>query len=221
MTLSEKCATRFVPLMARIVLCAAFLPVGWHKLFTTTTFTHDESNQLASLGVGDSGLDWSRVKATGPGWRQSEESTKVPLPTHASTLSGRSLYQVALISDNGGMPYPAAAAWLVALTELGAGLLLGLGFCARIAGLLIAAVMGAAFWMTSRLAIAQFGFMSLPLNEYLQFSTQTGLFALSFGVFLVGPGWLSLDGFLGTSGGGKKSAADKPSKTSGRSKDAN
>lgn len=208
MTFSERCATRLVPLLARIVLCAAFLPAGWQKVFTTTTFTHDESNSLAMMGVGDAGLDWNRLKATGPGWKTSQEAGAVAPPAHSSTMTARTLYRVALASDANDLPYPAAMAWLVGIGELGCALLLGVGLCTRLGALVIALIMAGAFWTTSRHAIAATGWWALGPVEYFHFTVQTCLFALSLGVLLTGPGCLSFDGYFASSPKGKRSGSE-------------
>jgi uncharacterized membrane protein YphA (DoxX/SURF4 family) len=46
-------ATAVVPLLARLVLCAAFLTMGWNKLMHTTEFTGDRAEILIDLGIGD------------------------------------------------------------------------------------------------------------------------------------------------------------------------
>lgn len=43
--------TAVVPLLARLVLCAAFLPMGWNKLVNDHTFSGEDAQILIDLGV--------------------------------------------------------------------------------------------------------------------------------------------------------------------------
>ncbi|MHC5026546.1 MAG: DoxX family protein [Planctomycetota bacterium] len=52
MAKTKKSAGSFVPLVMRIVLFAAFVPVGLHLLFTTMVFLGDDARILSELGVG-------------------------------------------------------------------------------------------------------------------------------------------------------------------------
>jgi uncharacterized membrane protein YphA (DoxX/SURF4 family) len=52
MRFSAYAGTAIIPLLARLVLCAAFLPAGYHKVFNTTTFEGDDAKLLGDLQVG-------------------------------------------------------------------------------------------------------------------------------------------------------------------------
>jgi len=51
MALKTFAGTTFLPTIARLILCAAFLPQGWLKCFTTTEFSGEQANRLQQLGV--------------------------------------------------------------------------------------------------------------------------------------------------------------------------
>jgi hypothetical protein len=51
MSFSHATAMNFVPLMARIVLAAAFIPAGYGKLFKQAEFSEDQAKRLNELGV--------------------------------------------------------------------------------------------------------------------------------------------------------------------------
>jgi uncharacterized membrane protein YphA (DoxX/SURF4 family) len=52
MKFSHFAGIALVPLLARLVLFAAFLPQGYQKVFTEKTFDGDAARALAELGVG-------------------------------------------------------------------------------------------------------------------------------------------------------------------------
>ena len=193
MTWSQTCATRFVPLLARVILCAAFLPVGWSHTFSQTNYSIAQTRQLAALGVSEGGIDWKRVQSTGFA-AQTGAVSAADEPT--SPLTSRSLYAIALTSHQAGFPYPAIAAWLVALAELGGSILLLAGAYARLSALALSAVMAGAFIMTTLPTLTVAGWWSMPMDEYQRVYTQVGLFALSLTVALVGGGALCMDGAL-------------------------
>jgi uncharacterized membrane protein YphA (DoxX/SURF4 family) len=52
MSFSQFSGTAIMPLLARVVLAAAFLPVGFHKIFHTREFQGESAAILTQLGVG-------------------------------------------------------------------------------------------------------------------------------------------------------------------------
>jgi hypothetical protein len=52
MNLSQHAGYSFVPVISRLVLFAAFLPAGFHKVFHNTTFHGPQAQVLRDLGVG-------------------------------------------------------------------------------------------------------------------------------------------------------------------------
>lgn len=136
-------ASNAVPLLARILLCLAFIPAGWHHAMNWTQFQGAEAERLQQLGVtsaivGPRGEALVRLDADG-----------APQQADGSALQARSLHELTLELDRKGMPKPYIAAWVVAVFELIGGGLLLVGLFSRIwAG-------GIAFW-----AIALFGLSS-------------------------------------------------------------
>lgn len=196
---SDRFALGFVPLMARVFLCLAFLPVGWQKVFTLTAFSAADTARLNQLGVGDAGLDWPRVKSTGVGDAGAEAP---PAARSAQGLKARSLYVDALTCERARIPYPAVAAWGIALVELGGAVLLLLGLFARFAALGIAIVMGGALWFTSLPVLRETSWWTLPADVHATLWASAALFALAITVALAGAGWLTLDHAM--AGGGTR-----------------
>ena len=220
MAFSNTCAVKFLPLLIRLVLCAIFLPAGWHKIMNTTEFSVVEANQLLSIGVSAEGLDWQRIQSTGFGSKSSgaEQSTDSQTTAKTPPRSARSLYKVALTADHAGFPYPAIASWLVGLAELGGSILLLTGAFTRISAFGIATVMAGAFWMTSWGAVAESGWWTILETSRLQAIAQVSLFLLALNIVLVGPGFFSVDGMMGAAPkkskggavGGEKPARKEP-----------
>jgi uncharacterized membrane protein YphA (DoxX/SURF4 family) len=199
MGMAAAATNQLLPLIARLFLCAAFLPMGWQKTFGTTTYSGRDAQVLRAAGVRSDGLDWSLTK---PG------TVLAPESQDGAPFEARSLYTVSLRCAESGMPSPAVLGWAAALTELCGAVMMGLGFFARLAGLALAIVMGVAFWMTSVGSLA----WSMPMEDYLRTWTQAGLLFMSITVLLAGPGRLSLDAMLGDmpKGGRASSGARKP-----------
>jgi uncharacterized membrane protein YphA (DoxX/SURF4 family) len=131
-------------------------------------------------------------------------------PVAAPPIEARSLYGIAfLLVEKGGWPMDAPVkathmAWLAALTELiGGGLLLA-GLFSRIWGLGLAITMGFAYAMTSWAAPIDPNPFALAtdLEAFNRLYCQLGLLVLALGVFLTGPGPVSLDRVV--FGGGRK-----------------
>ena len=116
MAFSNTCAVKFLPLLIRLVLCAIFLPTGWHLIMNTTEFSVVEADQLLSIGVSAEGLDLQRIQSTGFGSKSSGAAQTTNSQTTAKTppRSARGLYKVALTADHAGFPYPEAAVAAVA-----------------------------------------------------------------------------------------------------------
>ena len=198
MGMAAAATNQLLPLMARLFLCAAFLPMGWQKTFGMTTYSGRDAQVLRAAGVRSDGLDWNLAK---PG------TVLVPESQDGAPFEARSLYKVTLRCAESGMPSPAVLGWATALTELCGALMMGVGFFARLAGFALAIVMGVAFWLTGVSSLA----WSMPMEDYLRTWTQAGLFFMSVTVLLAGPGRLSLDAVLGglpksgrSASGGKK-----------------
>jgi uncharacterized membrane protein YphA (DoxX/SURF4 family) len=123
------------------------------------------------------------------------DSSSTPIVT--GPVSARALHHVTLLLDRAGLPeYQPHLAWTAALTEFIGGALLLIGLFSRIWGLGLALAMGVAFYLVSLPAIVQTPNPFTFGENIMAFSTlfnQLGLFVLAFGVFVTGPGPLSLD----------------------------
>jgi uncharacterized membrane protein YphA (DoxX/SURF4 family) len=91
---------------------------------------------------------------------------------------------------------------MAAMTELVAGALLAIGLFSRLWGLALAVVMGVAFYLTSWPALVAVNYSLFALAAdpnplaLAGLSLQSALFVLAFGIFLTGPGPVSLDRLL-------------------------
>jgi uncharacterized membrane protein YphA (DoxX/SURF4 family) len=184
MGIAAAATQQLLPLIARLFLCAAFLPMGWQKTFGISTYSGRDAQVLRAAGVRSDGLDWNLAK---PG------TVLAPESQDGAPFEARSLYKVSLRCAESGMPSPAILGWATALAELCGAVMMGLGFFARLAGFALAVVMGVAFWMTS---VSSLGW-SMPMEDYLRTWTQAGLLFMSVTVLLAGAGRLSLDAVLG------------------------
>jgi len=153
--------------------------------------------------------------------RQGEEpSAAVSEPPLAEgTYKAQRLHQVTLLCSHVSWPYPHVLGWIAAITELVGGVLLFFGFFSRLWGLGLAMGMGAAVYLVSGQAYLDAGPLAVAAGaggcEYEVFNllfTQLGLFVLALGIFLTGPGPVSVDRLLfgaRKKGGEQKSAGEK------------
>lgn len=118
-----------------------------------------------------------------------------PPPSTSTMHTARALHNVTLTVDKFGLPYQVAQAWLAALTEFLGGILILVGFLSRLCGLGLAGVMAMAFYMTSLDNLGTY-FSMKDIGQFNMLFCQLGLFVLAFGVFLTGPGRLSVDRML-------------------------
>lgn len=244
MRLSTFNATAIVPTLARIVLCAAFLTMGWNKLMYTHEFTGDAAATLIELGVVDSTRPVANIVPSA--WRADDdaenaaieqtpaaqppaEQTPQPPPaqpparptvqlpdipeppadvlredpvTGQRIVEAKRLHTVTIAVANAGWGQPVIMAWIATLTELIGGALLLLGLFSRIWGLGLAIAMGTAFYLTSLPALIELGPFAMAADlangyaAYNRMYVQMGLGLLALGIFLTGPGPLSLDRLL-------------------------
>ncbi len=214
MAFRETYAFKFLPFIVRLVLCAVFLPAGWHKIMNTTEFSLVDANRLLAVGVSAEGLDWQRIQTTGFGSKSSEaQSTDSQSAAKTPPRSARSLYKVSLIAESAGLPYPAIAGWLVGLIELGGSILLLMGAFSRIFAFGIACDMAATFWMTSWATVAESGWWTIQEASRNQAIAQVALFLLAVNIVLIGPGFLSVDAMMSTAPKKSKSGGASGEKT--------
>lgn len=223
-------ATAVVPTLARLVLCLAFLTMGWNKLMYTHEFTGEAAQTLINLGVVDAG-DHNVVPASLPlsdetietdaepvleDETETEDRTielpDIPEPpddvlradpiTGEQIVEAKRLHTVTVAVANAGWAQPVTMAWIAALTELLGGALLLIGLFSRVWGLGLAITMGVAFYMTSLPGLMESGVFAVAADmtggyaAYNRMYVQLALGVLALGVFLTGPGPLSLDRLL-------------------------
>lgn len=107
--------------------------------------------------------------------------------------------------------WPARLAWAVAITELVGGCLILVGFLARMAAIGVFGVMLGALWLATlgpAINAPKSFLVVLPdlaaFQAWQSFALQMCALACAFGVFTLGAGWLSVDGFVF---GGRSSSA--------------
>ena len=237
MTPSQFAATNILPLLARLVLCFAFLPQGWNNLMRDVEFTAYDAQRLRELGVrGITDPDPRRADiALGAmrGWDPPAEAapkegsaptdapaaaptaapaavpapgvpapapaaapTASPAPAPVATtapLTQRGLYTLALVADRARLPFPTETAWAVAGVQLVGGACILLGLFSRVWGLLFGVILAGLFVTTSLPVLRASGPFALSVQAQNLVLAQLGLFVLTLGIFLVGPGALSLD----------------------------
>lgn len=210
-------ATVIVPLLARIILCAAFLTMGWNKLMYTHTFTGEDAATLIELGViHDAPAATPAAPVVSPASFQEDQSAddSLPLPeppaylvqtdplTGEQSVQAKRLHTVTLAVHKAGFSYPIVLAWIATFTELIGGALLLVGLFSRVWGLGLAIAMGVAFYLTSYATLLKLGLFALAADiesGYAGFHsmyTQLALGVLALGIFLTGPGPVSLDRLL-------------------------
>ncbi len=190
-----------VPLLARILLCLAFVPSGWHHAMEWTEFQGAQAERLRTLGV------TSALTATSGELVVHQEQSAAPPPAtpsaseFTSVLQARSLHELTLQFDGKGVPEPTIAAWIVSVFELIGGGLLLVGLFSRIWAV------GVAFW-----AIALFGLAGLPGSAWGDLWTSTvparasmlslvAIATLALGIAFNGAGAFSLDAMIFRRGG--------------------
>lgn len=193
---AQQLAANIVPVLARILLCLAFLPAGWHHVMDYTEFQGAEAERLREIGVGSN-------------LTRAQSETLVTFGSHGETvdpsggvLPARSLHELTLTFDARGMPRPQIAAWIVGVIELVGGGLILVGLLSRVWGI------GIAFW-----AIALFGLSGgIQLNWGDMWATSVPYRASLFGLITIatlslfiactGAGAYSFDALIFKKGGG-------------------
>jgi len=206
-------ALHLVPLIARLMLAAAFIPVGWGKVMETTTVEGPEAAAIREL-LASPWSDPGDGEATGDGERPGADdgeggSANAAAPDDLATasmeapLEVRNVLRLALTLDAAGTPRPVVLAWTAAILELAGGGLLVIGLLSRVWALGLAIVMGVAFALTSWEPLVAAGPFALAQPDYLKAVAQLALGTLAFGVFLTGPGAVAIDHAI-FGGGGRR-----------------
>jgi uncharacterized membrane protein YphA (DoxX/SURF4 family) len=233
MTPSQFAATNILPLLARIVLCLAFLPQGWNNLMRDVEYTGKDAQRLRELGVRgvtdpdpkQADVALGAVRGMGE-WAQDEQSKSpaggepapaaavapepgaAPAPAAAPTttapatapsrrplapLTQRGLYTLALLLDRAELPFAVEIAWAAAGVQLLGGACALLGMFTRVWGFLMSFMLAALFLITALPGIRASGLFSMTAEQQNLVFAQLGLLVMSLGLFLIGPGAMSLD----------------------------
>ena len=233
MTPSQFAATNILPLLARIVLCLAFLPQGWNNLMRDVEYTGKDAQRLRELGVRgvtdpdpkQADVALGAVRGMGE-WAQDEQSKSpaggepapaagvapepgaTPAPAAAPTttapapapsrrplapLTQRGLYTLALLLDRAELPFAVEIAWAAAGVQLLGGACALLGMFTRVWGFLMSFMLAALFLITALPGIRASGLFSMTAEQQNLVFAQLGLLVMSLGLFLIGPGAMSLD----------------------------
>jgi uncharacterized membrane protein YphA (DoxX/SURF4 family) len=217
-TPSQFAATTILPLLARIVLCLAFLPQGWDNLMKFPEFTGMDAQRLREMGIHPVGdpepevtdvslgalrgeaawSDGSWNQESPPAVRPVEPAptlapTRVDKPSPQAPMHQRRLYALALSADQARLPFPVQLAWTVSAVELVGGACILLGIFSRVWGLLMAVIVVGVFVTSTLPQVKGSWFFGMPNADFNLVFAQMGLLILALSVFLVGPGAFSLD----------------------------
>lgn len=235
MSLSQSASSNLVPLLARIVLCLAFVPAGWNKLMRDAEYSGEDAKRLREMQVverreRDASVAFaSLIEQIPPSTSPADVRPTSDEPTHpaakpvadAATGAGepvrtKGLFRIALMLDRQGWSYQVPLAWIAAITELVGGVCVLIGLFTRFWSMGLAIAMGVAFRLTSVAAFGEVGLFSMGTDQFNRTVAQLALLALAAGLVLSGAGALSLDrglfrkdGAGGGKGGKRKSARDE------------
>lgn len=178
---SQQAAANFVPLLARLLLFLAFVPVGWHHAMQQSVFVGPQADRLRELGVE------SLAPAIAP-------AALTQASADGSAMQVRALHQLTLVLDGLRFPRPDAFAWGITVFELIGGALLLIGLFSRVwaGGLVLWGLL--IFALSSWQAVKGTWFFTTPEPDLSRAISQLALVVLALGVALTGPGKLSLDG---------------------------
>lgn len=232
MTPSQFAATNVLPLLARVVLCLAFLPQGWNNLMRDVEYTGKDAQRLRELGVrgitdpdpkqADVALgalrgigEWTQEEpakqapdaepvaapapaakpapATAPAADPSAAVAPAPARRPLAPLTQRGLYTLALLVDRAQLPFSVEIAWAAAGVQLLGGAFALLGMFTRVWGFLMSVMLTALFLITALPGIRASGLFSMSAEQQNLVFAQLGLLVMSLGLFLIGPGAMSLD----------------------------
>lgn len=153
------------------------------------------NNSTAGQDAGESGR-------TGAGESGTELQDPTVINVPPMTVEARELHNITLMVANaspGLEPYAVYLGWGAALTEFVGGILILVGLFSRLWGLALAVTMGVAFYLTSLGVVSEtmiYQLMPDRVGDFNRLFVQLALFVLAFGIFLTGPGRLSVDGFI-------------------------
>jgi hypothetical protein len=136
MSLSQSASLNLVPLFARIVLCLAFVPMGWNKLMQDIEYSGEDAKRLREMKVVaafevDPGFALASLVPQGStpaappasALPTSDEPAPPAARPGADTAGGtgepvraKGLFRIALLLDRQGWSYQVPLAWIAAIT---------------------------------------------------------------------------------------------------------
>lgn len=210
MRVLDTARSNLIPLLARVLLFLAFVPIGWHHAMEQGLFTGPQAERLRELGVASAGADSpSIVRAARPLAQESgidsgpepgaaiDGSIEPPLVADGWAPGGveaRALHELTLTLDRLGLPGPHVGAWVLTVFELVGGALLLVGLFSRLwaGGLFVWLV--AIFALVSWPSVRGTWFFTTPEPALSVAISQLALAVLALLVVTAGAGRWSLDG---------------------------
>jgi len=198
-------SSTLMPLLARIVIAAAMLTSGWVNCFGQVQIRSEIVDGLRSMDIE---VHEPSLEVALPTSSKTEGDAKEPeTASTAETVDGaqitpttRGVHRIVWLihskwPDLGG--WAKFIAWTAAVAQLIAGVLLLVGLFTRLAALAICIATGMALYLVSANVHGMFTMnpfeWPLDSHRFIQLFAGLGLFTLSLGVFLGGPGGLSID----------------------------
>lgn len=218
--------TRFIPLLCRVVLGAAFFFSGWHLCFQEVSFTPEQIQLLdgapaegtAAIAVPVAMVQEpsDSTKADTPAAKPAEPVQAVasppiaplgPLaPKHAKPSVDNRLSRAAAarltlgLREAGFNAWAEPVAWGAAVAQLLGGALIFVGLLTRLWAFMMVVMLGASFWF---ITIERAGMFdrnpfewAADVVAFQEMFFVLAMFVLSFGVLCTGPGMLALDAVL-------------------------
>jgi len=192
--------TTIMPILARLVVAAAMLTSGWVNCFSQIEIRSGIAEGLRSMDI-----EVREVVPEVPNI-EAEEDQAEEVDDQESVTTTRGVNRIVwLIHDRwpdlGG--WGTLMAWAAAVSQLLAGVLLFVGFFTRYAALVVCAATGMSVYIVSGGVHGMFSMnpfeWPLDTHRFIQLFAGLGLFTLSLGLFLGGPGGLSFDRRYGRS----------------------
>lgn len=206
--------TRCLPFLSRILLGVAFFFSGWHLCFQEVTFTPEQIKRLEGVSVVATPVALIEEEAKGqdeevdpPAAKPAEATSVQPIAPKAQTppvddgfmrpAAARITLQ---LRESGFEGWSEPVAWGAAVVQLLGGVLILVGLLTRLWAFLMAAMLGASFWLTSVQGSGMFD--QNPFDwaangaAFQEMFFTLAMFVLAFGVLMTGPGMLALDKLL-------------------------
>ena len=222
MSFSQSSASHFVPLLARVVLAAAFIPAGYAKITEKQTFSGDQAQILIDLEVvekpGPAIVQQAAYQQPGsirsaPSTRIAQAAEEQPVPTgdapaesgkapngQSQAASGdsplkveaRALHNITIMLHNHNWPDAWFPNWMAWAAAV----------TELIGGGMILIGLASRICALGLACVMGFAFWmtslatvkaQFPMIQHTDAFAQAALFVLAFGIFLTGAGAVSLD----------------------------